>query len=101
MPSLPRLRERGLPTDVSEILAKPSMEGGLDVRARRLDDGLYCLTEDAAAQLQQRKCSFFAGSPLLRNGRHLTVIRVKMSALHVATSYFYHDNCCTQMAMYI
>ena len=29
------------------------LEGGLDVRVRRLDDGLCCLTEDAAVQLHR------------------------------------------------
>ena len=48
MPSLPTLRERGLPANVSKITAKTLMEGGLDVRARRLDDDLYCLTEMSA-----------------------------------------------------
>ena len=52
------------------------LEGGLDVRARRLDDDLCCLTEDAAVQQHRGTCSFFAGSPLLCNGRHPTVIQV-------------------------
>ena len=50
MPSLPTLREWGLPAEVSEFHAKTPMEGGLGVRARRLDNGLRCLTEDAAVQ---------------------------------------------------
>ena len=62
------------------------------VRARRLDDGLCCLTEDAAVQLHRIRCSFItSGSPLQRNDRHPSVIRIKMSALHVATSHFYYD----------
>ena len=57
--------------------------------ARRLDDGLCCLTEDAAFQLHRRRCSFItSGSPLKQNGRHPTVIQDKMSALHMATSHF-------------
>ena len=89
------LRERGLPTEVSEISANTSMKGGLDVTTRPLDDGLCCLTEDAAVQLHRGRCSLFEGSQLLRNGRHLTVVHVKMSALHVATSHFYDDSYCT------
>ena len=65
---------------------------GLDVGALRHDDSLCCLTGDAAVQLHRGRCSFFEGSPLLRNGKHLTVVRVKVSALHVATSHFYHDS---------
>ena len=38
------------------------MEGSLDARARRLENGLCCLTEDAAVQLHWGRCSFFAGS---------------------------------------
>ena len=91
MPSLPTLRECGLPAEVIEIPAKASMEGGLDVRARGLNDSLCCLTKDAAVQLH-RKCSITSGSPLFRNGRHPIVIQGKMSALHVATSHFYHDS---------
>ena len=38
------------------------MEGGLDVRARHvLDDGLHCMTEDAAVHLRRGRYSFFAG----------------------------------------
>ena len=33
-----------------------------------------------------------AAKVLLRNGKHLTVFRVKISALRVATSHFYYDN---------
>ena len=33
-----------------------------------------------------------SGSSMLRNGRHLTVIRVKVSALHVAISHFYRNS---------
>ena len=64
MPTAPTLREWGVPAEVGEIPAKTSMEGGLDVGTRRLDDGLYCLTEDGAIQLHRGKCSFFAGLPL-------------------------------------
>ena len=69
------------------------LEGGPDVRAWRLDDGLCCFTEDAAVQLHRKRRSFItSGSPLLCNGRHLTVVQDKMSAHYVATSHFYHDN---------
>ena len=61
MPSPPTLREGGLPAEVSEIPAKTSMEGSLDLTARRLDDGLCCLTEDAAVQLHRRRYSFLVG----------------------------------------
>ena len=64
MPSPPTLRGRGLTGEVSEIPAKTSMESGLDDRARRLDDGLCCLTEDAAVHLYRRRCGFFTGIPL-------------------------------------
>ena len=57
MSSLPTLKELGMPAEISKIPA----ETFLDVRARRLDDGLCCLTEDAALQLHQRKCNFFVG----------------------------------------
>ena len=43
-------------------------------------------------QLHRRRCSFFVEATLLRNGRHLIVVQVKMSALHVATSHFYDDS---------
>ena len=55
----PTLIELGMPAEVSEIPAKTSFGSGLDVRARRLDDGLCCLTEDAAVQLHRGRCSFF------------------------------------------
>ena len=92
MPSPSTLGEWGLRAEVREIPAKTSLEGGLDVRARRLDDGLCCLTEDAIVELNRVRCSFFSGSPLLRNGRLPTVIPVKMSAFHVETGHFYHNN---------
>ena len=60
MSSPPTLKERSLP-NVSEIAAKTAIAGGLDVRARRLDNGLCCLTKDAAVQLHRGTCSFFAG----------------------------------------
>ena len=56
------------------------------------DDGLCCLTEDAAIQPHRGRCRFIAGSSLLCNSRHLTEIQIKMSAFHVTTSHFYHDS---------
>ena len=46
MPTAPTLREWGVPAKVREIPAKTLMEGGLDIGAQRLDDGLCCLTEN-------------------------------------------------------
>ena len=66
MPSPPKLRESEVcrPKSV-RFPPRLQLEGGLDVRARRLDDGLCCLTEDAAVQLHRRRCSFItSGSPL-------------------------------------
>ena len=74
MPSPPTLRECGLPAEVSEIPAKTSMVNSLDVGARRLDNGLGCLTEDAAVQLHRGDVASLSGSPLLHNSRHLTAI---------------------------
>ena len=67
------------------------MEGVLEVGVWRFDDGLCCLTEDAAVRLHRRRCSFItSGLPLLHNGKHPTVVQVKMSALHVVPSHFHH-----------
>ena len=63
-------------------------EGGLDVRSRRFDNGLYCLTEDAAVQLHRRISSFFVAVTIVAKRQHPTVIQVEMSALQVATSLF-------------
>ena len=70
------------------FLPRHQFEGGLDVRARRLDDGLYWLTEDAAVQLHPRISSFFVGVTIVSKWQHPTVIQVEMSALQVATSPF-------------
>ena len=57
MPFPRKLREQGLPAEVSGFPAKTSRKGDFEVSARQLDDGLCCLTENVAVQLHRRRCS--------------------------------------------
>ena len=69
------------------------LEGVLEVRARRLNDGFCCLIEGAAVQLHRGRCSFFVGVTIVAQRQApLAVVRRQKSALHTATSHFYHDS---------